>query len=50
MAHAQKPVFVFRRNERVHLNRSGRQLSRLLAAEVWATAVAMLDTPRYEVV
>ena len=34
MAHAQKPDFVFRRNGRVHLNRQGRQLSRLLAAEV----------------
>ena len=35
MAHAQKPDFVFRRNWRVHLNRSwGRQFSRLLAAEV----------------
>jgi len=34
MAHAQKPDFVFRRNGRVHLNRLGRQFSRLLAAEV----------------
>jgi len=35
-AHAQKPDFVFRRNERVHLNRwgGGRQFSQLLAAEV----------------
>jgi len=33
MAHAQKPDFVFRRNEGVHLNRRGRQFSRLLAAE-----------------
>jgi len=32
MAHAQKPDFVFRRNGRVHLNRWGRQFSRLLAA------------------
>ena len=32
MAHAQKPDFVFRRNGRVHLNRRGRQFSRLLAA------------------
>jgi hypothetical protein len=32
MAHAQKPDFVFRRNGRVHLNRQGRQFSRLLAA------------------
>jgi CTP-dependent riboflavin kinase len=34
MARAQKPDFVFRRNGRVHLNRRGRQFSRLLAAEV----------------
>ena len=34
MAHAQKPDFVFRLNGRVHLNRQGRQFSRLLAAEV----------------
>jgi len=34
MAHAQKPYFFFRRNRRVHLNRRGRQFSRLLAAEV----------------
>ena len=48
MAHAQKPDFVFRRNGRVHLNRRGHQLSRLLAAEVCASAVVMvvmLDTP-----
>jgi hypothetical protein len=32
MARAQKPDFVFRRNGRVHLNRWGRQFSRLLAA------------------
>jgi hypothetical protein len=50
MAHAQKPVFVFRRNGRVHLNRQGRQFSRLLAAEVRASAVVMLDTPCSEVV
>ena len=51
MAHAQKPVFVFRRNGRVHLNRpAGRQFSRLLAAEVCASAVVMLDTPCSEVV
>jgi len=49
MAHAQKPVFVFRRNGRVHLNRRGRQFSRLLAAEVCASAVLMLDTPCSEV-
>ena len=50
MAHAQKPDFVFRRNGRVHLNRRVRQFSRLLAAEVCASAVVMLDTPRSEVV
>jgi len=50
MAHAQKPDFVFRRNGRVHLNRLGRQFSRLLAAEVCAPAVVMLDIPCSEVV
>jgi hypothetical protein len=50
MAHAQKPHFVFRRNGRVHLNRRGRQFSRLLAAEVCASAVVMLDKPCTEVV
>jgi len=50
MAHAQKPYFVFRRNGRGHLNRQGDQFSRLLAAEVCASAVVMLDTPRDEVV
>ena len=50
MAHAQKPDFVFQRNRRVHLNRRVRQLSRLLAAEVCASAVIMLDTPCSEVV
>ena len=44
MVHAQKPDFVFRRNGRVHLNRRGHQFSRLLAAEVCASAVVMLDT------
>jgi len=44
MAHAQRQDFVFRRNGRVHLNRWGRQFSRLLAAEVCASAVVMLDT------
>jgi len=39
MAHAQKPDFVFRRYRRVHLNRQGHQFSRLLAAEVFASAV-----------
>jgi hypothetical protein len=50
MAHAQKPDFVFRRNGRVHLNRQGRQFSRLLAAEMCTSAVVMLDTPCSEVV
>ena len=50
MAHAQKPDFVFRRNGRVHLNRQGRQFSRLLAAEVFASAVVMLYTRSSEVV
>jgi len=40
----QKPDFVFRRNGRVHLNRRGRQFSRLLAAELCASVVVMLDT------
>ena len=40
----------FRRNGRVHLNRQGRQFSRLLAAEVCASAVVMLDIPCSEVV
>ena len=48
-AHAQKPDFVFRRNGRVQLNRQGRQFSLLLAAEVCASAVVMLDTPCSEV-
>jgi hypothetical protein len=50
MAHAQKSDFVFRRNGRVRLNRRGRQFSRLLAAEVCASAVVMLDTACSEVV
>jgi len=50
MTHAQTPDFVFRRNGRVHLNRRGRQFSRLLAAEVCASAVVMPDTPCSEVV
>jgi hypothetical protein len=49
MAHALKPDFVFRRNGRVHLNRQGRQFSRLLAAEECTPAVVMLDTPFSEV-
>ena len=50
MGHAPKPEFVFRRNGRVHLNRWGRRFSRLLAAEVCASAVVMLDTPCSDVV
>ena len=50
MAHAQKPDSVFRLNVRVHLNRRARQFSRLLTAEVCASAVVMLDTPCSEVV
>jgi hypothetical protein len=50
MAHVQKPNFVFRRNRRVHLKWEGRHFSRLLAAEVCASAVVMLDTPCSEVV
>ena len=50
MAHAQKPDFVFRRKGLVHLNRQGRRFSRLLAAEVCASAIVMLDTPSSEVV
>jgi len=46
----QKPDFVFRRNGRVHLNRQGRQFSRLLAAGLCASAVVMLDTTCSEVV
>ena len=49
MAHAQKPDFVFRRNEWDHLNLRRRQFSRLLAAEVCASAVVMLDTPLSDV-
>jgi len=41
----------FARNGRVYLNRpGGRQFSRLLTAEVCASAVVMLDTPCSEVV
>jgi hypothetical protein len=50
MAHAHKPDFVFRRNIRVHLNRRGCQFSRLLAADMCAPAVVMLDTPCSKVV
>jgi len=38
MARAQKPDFVILRNGREHLNRRGRQFSRLLVAEVCASA------------
>jgi len=44
MVHVQKPDLIFQRNGRIHLNRRGRQFSRLLAAEVCASAVVMLDT------
>jgi len=50
MANAQKTNFVFRPNGRVHLNRQGHQFSRLLAAELCASAVLMLYTPCSEVV
>jgi hypothetical protein len=50
MAHKQKPDFVFRWNGRVHLYRRGRQFSRLLAAEVCASAEVMLDKSCSEVV
>jgi hypothetical protein len=50
MAHAQKSDFVFRRNGRVHLNQRVRQFSRLMAAEVCASGVVMLDTLCSEVV
>ena len=51
MAHAQKPDFFFQRNGRVHLKSSGgRQFIRLLAAEVCASAVVVLDTTCSEVV
>jgi len=50
MVQALKPDFVFRRNGRIHLNRRGRQFSRLLTVEVCASTVVMLDTPCSEVV
>jgi hypothetical protein len=50
IAHAQKPRFVFRQNGQVHLNWRGHQFCRLVAAEVCASAVVMLDTPCTEVV
>ena len=49
MAHAKKPDFAFWRRGLVHLNRRGRQFIRLLAADVCASAVVMLDTPCSEV-
>jgi len=48
LAHVQKQDFIFRRNRHVHLNRQGRQFSRLLAAEVCASVLVMLDTPHSE--
>jgi len=45
MAHAQKLDLAFQRHGRVHLYRRGCQFSRLLGAEVCASAVVMLDRP-----
>ena len=50
MAHAQKPDIAFLRNGLVRLNLRGHQFSRLLAAEVCASALVMLATPCFEVV
>jgi len=50
LTNAQKPDFVSRRNGRICLKRWGRQFSRLLTAEVCASAVVMLGTPCSEVV
>jgi len=50
MAHTQNPDFVFCQNGRVHLNWRRRQFSQLLAAEVCASALVVLDTPRSKVV
>jgi len=50
MVQAQKPDFVFRRKGRGFLNRRGCQFSLLLATEVCASAVVMLDTTCSEVV
>jgi len=47
MAYAQKPDFVFRRNGRVHLNRRGRQFSRLLAVKVCASALTVGSNAGY---
>jgi len=49
-AHAQKPDLVFWRKGWVHFNQRGRQFCRLLAAELCASALIMLDTPCSEVV
>ena len=46
----KKTDFVFRRNVLVHLNRRGLQFIRLLAADVCASAIVVLDTPCSEVV
>jgi hypothetical protein len=50
MAHAPKPDVVFQQNRRVHLIRRWRQFNRLLAAELCASAVVMLDTQCSKVV
>ena len=51
MSHTQKPDFVFRAKRTSPFKSArGRQFSRLLAAEVCASAVVMLDTPCSEVV
>jgi len=50
MACKRKPEFVFQRNAWVHLNHWGHQASRLMAAEVFASAVVMMDIPCCEVV
>jgi hypothetical protein len=52
MAHAQKPDLVFQGNGRVHLNRQGRQFSRVLAVEECGSAgsdcISWIDrVPRY---
>jgi len=47
MAHAQKPNFVFRRKGQVHLNGRKRQFSRLLAAEVCASALIVGSNAGY---
>jgi len=46
----RNPISSFGQNVRVHLNRRGRQFSRLLTDKVCASAVVMLDTPCSEVV